>query len=91
MSEPDGEEPGAAHHGRQLLRYALGLVAGAGALWLVVSAAGGLGDAIAALRDTDPAWLVPAIAFEALAYLLAGVRLRRLAGPDADLSPVAAT
>ena len=64
---------------------------GAGALWLVVSAAGGIGDAITALRRTSPAWLVPAIAFEALAYVLAGVRLRRLAGPDADLSPVAAT
>jgi hypothetical protein len=32
-----------------------------------------------------------AIAFEAAAYVLAGVRLRRLAEPEADLSPVAAT
>jgi uncharacterized protein (TIRG00374 family) len=64
---------------------------GAGAVWLVVSAAGGLGNAVAALRRTNPTWLVPAVAFEALAYVLAGVRLRRLAGADADLSPVAAT
>jgi hypothetical protein len=85
------EERRATHHGRQVRRYALGLVLGAGALWLVVSAAGGRGDAITALRRTTPAWLAPAIAFEAAAYVLAGVRLRRLAGPDADLSPVAAT
>lgn len=91
VSDPGGAAPRATQPGRQLLRYALGLVVGAGALWLVVLNAGGLGDAIAALRDTSPAWLAPAIAFEALAYLLAGVRLRRLAGPDADLSPVAAT
>ncbi len=85
------EEPRDTDHGRQVLRYTLGFVVGAGALWLVVSAAGGLGDAIAALRRTNPTWLAPAIAFEAAAYVLAGVRLRRLAGPDADLSPVAAT
>ncbi len=78
------------HHGRQLLRYTLGLVVGAGAFWLVVSAAGGLGDAITALRDTNAAWLAPAIALEAVAYVLAGVRTRRLAGSEADLSPIAA-
>jgi putative heme transporter len=89
--DPLDEGTPTTHHGRQLLRYALGLVVGAGAMWLVVSAAGGLGDAITALRDTSPAWLVPAIAFEALAYFLAGVRMRRLAGPEADLSPMAAT
>ncbi len=79
------------HRRRGLLRYALGLGVGAGAMWLVVAAAGGLGDAVIALRRTNPVWLVPAVAFEALAYALAGVRLRRLAGSEADLSPVAAT
>jgi putative heme transporter len=88
---PVDEERRDTHHGRQALRYTLGLVVGAGALWLIVSAAGGLGDAIDALRRTTPAWLAPAIAFEAAAYVLAAVRLRRLAGPEADLSPVAAT
>jgi putative heme transporter len=85
------EQPWMTHRRRQFLRYGSGLVVGAGALWLVVSAAGGLEDAVTALRQTNPAWLAPAIVFEALAYLLAAVRLRRLAGPDADLSPVAAT
>ena len=84
------EESRDTRHGRQILRFALGVVVGAGALWLVVSAAGGLGDAIAALGRTNPAWLAPAIAFEAVAYVLGGVRLRRLAGSGADLSPIAA-
>ena len=48
---PVSEEARDTHRSRQVLRYALGLVVGAGALWIVVSAAGGLGDAIGALRD----------------------------------------
>lgn len=51
----------------------------------------GVGDAITALRDTNPVWIAPAIAFEALAYLLAAVRFRRLGGPEADLSIVEST
>lgn len=77
--------------GRQALRFGLGIVVAAGAVWLVVSAAGGVGDAITALRETNPAWIAPAIAFEALAYLLAALRFRRLAGPEADLSVVEST
>ena len=77
--------------GRQALRFGLGLVVAAGAVWLVVSAAGGVGDAITALRRTNTAWIAPAIVFEALAYLLAAVRFRRLAGPAAALSLVEAT
>ena len=76
--------------GRQTLRFGLGIVVAAGAVWLVVSAAGGVGDAIAALRQTNPGWIAPAIAFEAVAYLLAAGRFRRLAGPDAELSLVEA-
>ena len=64
---------------------------GAGATWLVFQAAGGLADVGDALRQTNPWWLIPAVAFEALAYVLSGVRLRRLAGPDADLTVVSAT
>jgi len=81
----------ATHHRLLLLRYGLGLVVAAGAVWLVVSAAGGFADALSALRRTDPTWLIPAIVFEALAYILSGVRLRQIAGPEVDLSPVAAT
>jgi uncharacterized protein (TIRG00374 family) len=93
LNAPDATDEGlrSAHRGRHLLRYALGVVVGAGALWLVVSAAGGLGDAIMALERANIAWFAPAIAFEGSAYVLAGVRLRRLAGPGTDLSRVAAT
>jgi uncharacterized protein (TIRG00374 family) len=76
---------------RQALRFALGTVVAAAALWLVVSAAGGLGDALDALRRTDAVWLVPAIAFEAVSYVLSAARLRALAGPEAALSMVEAT
>jgi conserved hypothetical protein len=77
--------------GRQVLRFGLGIVVAAGAVWLVVSAAGGVGDAMTALGKTNPAWIAPAIAFEAVAYLLAALRFRRLAGPEADLSVVEST
>ena len=76
---------------RWWLRGILGVALGAGAIWLVFRAAGGLGDVGAALRQTNPWWLVPAAGFEALSYLLAGVRLQRLAGDDADLTTVSAT
>ena len=76
---------------RHWVRAVLGVALGAGAIWLVVQAAGGLADVEDALGRTDPWWLVPAAGFEALSYVLSGVRLRRLAGPDADLTVVSAT
>jgi hypothetical protein len=57
---------------RWWLRGILGVALGAGAIWLVFRAAGGLGDVGAALRQTNPWWLVPAAGFEGLSYLLAG-------------------
>lgn len=81
----------ASQRKRQVLRFALGTAVAAVALWLVVSSAGGLGDAVDALRQTDAIWLVPAIAFEAISYLLSAVRLRALAGAEAGLSLVEAT
>jgi uncharacterized protein (TIRG00374 family) len=80
-----------ASRGRQWLRAILGAALGAGAVWLVLQAAGGLGDVGDALRRTNPWWLIPAVLFEGLAYVLSGVRLRRLAGPEVDLGIVAAT
>jgi putative heme transporter len=79
------------HAWRQVLRYALGLLVGGVAIWLVVSAAGGVGDAVAALRDTNAWWLVPAVAAESASYVLSGIRFRVLAGDEAGLSVVEAT
>jgi len=56
----------------------------------VVSAAGGFGDALGAVQAMNGWWLVPAIGFEALAYVLSGVRLRELVGSDAQLGAEAA-
>ena len=84
-----GSEPSVARW-RRLLRVALGLGVGGAAVWIVVSAAGGFADALHALERTTPWWLVPAVVCEALAYVVSGLRLRRLAGSGADLSPSAA-
>ena len=75
---------------RRALRFGLGLSLGAAAIWIVVSASGGLADALDALRAVDWWWLIPAAIFEGIAYFLSGLRLRRLAGP-AVVSPAAAT
>ena len=96
VSEPDEPtDQGAARtthvHARQLLRFGLGIVVAVVGLWLVISSAGGLDDAITALRQTNAVWIAPAIAFEALAYVLGAIRLRRLARPASELSLLEAT
>lgn len=86
--EPDGQEraaPPPRRPARQALRFAIGAAIAAGALYAVVSASGGLADAADALRETDPTWLLAAVAFESLSYLLSAARFRRLAGNEADL------
>ena len=91
--DPTGEEepPARASRWRVWLRVVLGVALGAGAVSLVFQAAGGIADVQDALARTHPLWLVPAVFFEGLAYVLSGVRLRRLAGPQAGLSVSSAT
>jgi len=95
MEKPAGGAPESGAKTRSMrwrtaLRVVLGLVLGGGAIWLVINAAGGAGDVFDALARVDWWWLVPATLFEGLAYVLSGLRLRRLAGPD-QVSPSAAT
>lgn len=85
------EKPPRVARWKTWLRVVLGLALGIGAITLVVQAAGGASEITDALRGTDGWWLVPAVGFEAVAYLLSGVRLRRLAGPDARLTTTSAT
>lgn len=66
----------------RVLRASVGVVVAAVALTVVVSAAGGIGDAIEALRRADWRWLVPAGSLEAASYLLLGLQLHRLVGRD---------
>jgi len=68
-----------------VVRATVGVAAGGIAAVAVVSTAGGLGDAARAVRHVRAAWLVPAVAFEVVAYVLSAIRLRRLAGADAVL------
>ncbi|MFI5046647.1 MAG: YbhN family protein [Acidimicrobiia bacterium] len=76
---------------RYWLRALLGVTLSAGAIWLVFRAAGGIADVQDALAQMNPWWLIPAVVFEALSYVLSGVRLRWLAGRDVDLTVVSAT
>lgn len=87
--ETSGKAP--SSRWRHWLRGILGVALGAGAIWLVFQAAGGLADVKDALGQTNPWWLIPAAVLEGLAYVLSGVRLQRLAGPDVDLTVVSAT
>ena len=72
-----------------LLRALLGITAAGARTWVVVSAAGSACRTLDAVEALNGWWLAPAIGFEALAYVCPD-RLRRLAGPDADLSTRAA-
>ena len=83
--------PAVIHPWRRALRLALGLALGGAGVWIVVRAGGGLGDAWDALGRVNAWWLVPAIVSEGLAYVLAGARLRRLAGSQAGLTVASAT
>ncbi|MCU1452658.1 MAG: putative rane protein [Acidimicrobiales bacterium] len=74
-----GDEPPTSGSARWV-RFALGLLIGAGALYAVADVAGGLGDSVAALHRVRVALLVPAALFEAASYGFLGLLMRRLAG-----------
>jgi len=77
--------------GRRALRVALGLTLGGAGVWIIVRASGGLSETWQAFGRVNAWWLIPAIVSEGLAYVLAGVRLRRLAGSQARLTVASAT
>lgn len=83
--------PPAAGLWRRAFRVALGFALGAGGVWIIVRASGGLDDAWQALERVNVWWLIPAIVSEGLSYVLAGVRLQRLAGSQAAFSAASAT
>ncbi len=82
------EEPAATSTSRrrQILRFGLGSVVAALALWAAVTAAGGMREAAGALHDTDPWWVGVAVACEALVVspLGATVPTARRPGRGAD-------
>ena len=79
------------HHRRVfMVRWMVGLAIGAVSVWVAVSAAGGLADAMGAVEQLDLAWLVPAFVVEAASYLVLGAKIRRLVGRDV-VSSVEAT
>ena len=66
----------ASHAGR--LRVGIGVVIGAGAIYAVVSSAGGFADSLGALTSARRGWLAAGGGAEAVSYLALGLLLRRL-------------
>ena len=60
------EAPPVPARWRRALRFGLGLALGGAAIWIVVTASGGISDALDALRQVDWWWLLPAALFEGL-------------------------
>ena len=73
-------------HWRPVVRATAGLALTAALVVTVVSAAGGLEQAAAALGRVQPTWLVAALAVEAASYVAGGNLLRVLQGPARRLS-----
>lgn len=71
---------------RTIVRWALGLAVGVGAIVVLVSAAGGFADAAGALGRARLEWVLVAIGIEGVSYLALGLQLRRLARSAAPLS-----
>ncbi|MBV8950470.1 MAG: flippase-like domain-containing protein [Actinobacteria bacterium] len=72
------------------VHLSIGVVLAAIGLVVTVNLAGGIGDAVEALRDLDARWLLVAVGCETVSYVLLSWQLRYLAGHQADLSPEAA-
>ena len=81
----DGTEvPATRRRLHPALKLLIGVIVGVGAAWLVVSTAGGLGDAIAAVGRMRPEFVAIAVAFAMLRIALFGLQflwLGRRTGP----------
>ncbi|MGD9794847.1 MAG: lysylphosphatidylglycerol synthase transmembrane domain-containing protein [Acidimicrobiia bacterium] len=80
MADPDdlGRRPRKV----ELARWIAGLVIGGLSVWVAFAVAGGLSDAADALRQLSTGWLLAGFGIEALSYLVLGVKLRQLIGPE---------
>ncbi len=78
---PDGlaTPPKRARH-RRIVLTLIGLAVGAVAIVVIAQLAGGVSEAVEALRDVDPAWVVAGLGCEAVSYLFIAGHLRRLTG-----------
>jgi uncharacterized protein (TIRG00374 family) len=66
------------------IRFAIGFLIGVGALYFVISSAGGFEDSFSVLQDAQPSWLAAGALSEALSYVALGLLLRRLVGVSID-------
>ena len=65
---------------RGRLSIGIGLLVGGVAVYVVLSAAGGIADTLDVLKRMDPWRLMAAVAAEIISYVLLGAHLRRLTG-----------
>ena len=70
---------------RMRWRAALGFLVAAALIYAAIQATGGLGDAWAQLRHSQPIWLAPALVAIIVRYVLIGGQLRRLSGHQVSL------
>jgi uncharacterized protein (TIRG00374 family) len=81
LESPQDAEPVGDGHLFVRVRFVVGLLISAGAIYAVVSAAGGLAGSFHALGTARPAFLVAGAVVEAASYACLGFLIRRLAGP----------
>lgn len=78
---PDGlANPQKRVRHRRLVLTLIGLAVGGVAIVVIAQLAGGVSDAVEALRDVDPAWVAAGLGCEAVSYLFIAGHLRRLTG-----------
>jgi Mg2+-importing ATPase len=68
-----------------LVRFAVSAVVALLLVDAVITAAGGLSDALGQLRHSDPVWFPEAVLLEVAFYCLFGLQLLRISGPTCDL------
>jgi uncharacterized membrane protein YbhN (UPF0104 family) len=79
-SEPATPDPPSRSPGAGRLRIGVGLLIGAGAIYAVVSSAGGFADSLAEVTSARPGWLAAGAAAEVVSYVVLGLLLRCLVG-----------
>ena len=91
MIVPDDAPPLPGHgHLHPMIKLAAGTVAGVGAIWLVISAAGGVGDAVDAVTRMRPGFVALAMFAAATRIALYGLQILSLGRRSGPLAPATA-
>ena len=92
MTVPDDATPDPGHrHLNPILKLAAGTVVGVAAIWLVISIAGGVGDAVDAVTRMRPGFVALAVLAATVRIALYGVQIFSLARRTGPLTASTAT